>query len=149
MPRGVRFVDDTPESADDPVAELKSQFRERLERGQYDGLLDPSLRAVLREGAAIRGVNEELGAIRFALAKLLTEEGDAGKLAAGVARLTTAAVQAMRMSQTLADETDQSLADLLNEILIEMEEESRVARAARAKGGDDGAGWPDFDAAGP
>ncbi len=92
---------------------------------------------VLREGAAIRGLDEELGAIRFALAKLLAEELDASKLAAGVARLTSAAVQAMKMEQAIGDETDESLADLLNQILIDLEKESQVARAARKEGGDE------------
>ena len=74
---------------------------------------------------------------------------DAGKLASGVARLTSAAVQAMRMGQSIADETDESLADLLNEILIELEQESQVARAARKEERDGGAGRQDSDAAGP
>ncbi len=107
------------------------------------------MRDVLREGAALRGVNEELGAIRFALAKLLAEEQDASKLAAGVARLTSAAVQAMKMGQSISDETDESLADLLNQILIDLEKESQVARAARKEGRDDGAWRQDSEFAGP
>src|SRR5215204_4722596 len=107
MPRGMRYIEDAPAVVDDPGAEQRALFRERVARGRYDELIDPQLRAVLREGAAIRGVAEELGAIRFALAKLLTEEEDAGKLASGVARLISAAVQAMRMGQSISDETDE------------------------------------------
>ena len=149
MSRGTRFLHDAGEREDDQATELRERFGERVARGRYDQLLDSATRDVLRDGAAIRGVNEELGAIRFALAKLLAEELDASKLAAGVARLTTAAVQAMKISQTIGDETDESLADQLNQILIDLEKDSQVARAARKEGGDDRVWRQDSEFAGP
>ena len=42
-----------------------------------------------------------------------------------------------------------SLADLLNQILIDLEKESHVARAARKEGGDDRAWRQAFELAGP
>ena len=148
MRHDARFQEEAGERTCDPSAEHRERFRERVKQGRYDELLDEPVRMVLRDGAAIRGVDEELGAIRFALAKLLAEELDASKLAAGVARLTTAAVQAMKMGQTIGDEVDASLADLLNEILIDLEKESQVARAARKEGGDDRAWRQDLELAG-
>lgn len=145
----MQFLEETDELTCDQGAEQRERFRERVAQGRYDALLDTPVRNVLREGAAIRGVDEELGAIRFALAKLLAEELDANKLAAGVARLTSAAVQAMKMGQAIGDETDESLADLLNQILIDLEKESQVARAARKEGGDDRAWRQDSELAGP
>lgn len=101
MRNGMQYEREPTEHAEDPRLELREQFRERVRQGDYDALLDAPLRNLLRDGAAIRGVEEELGAIRFALAKLLAEELDASKLAAGVARLTSAAVQAMKMDQAM------------------------------------------------
>lgn len=147
MRNGMQYEREPTEHAEDPRLELREQFRERVRQGDYDALLDAPLRNLLRDGAAIRGVEEELGAIRFALAKLLAEELDASKLAAGVARLTSAAVQAMKMDQAIGDETDESLADLLNEILIDLEKESRVARAARKEDEDDRAWRQDSELA--
>ena len=149
MNSGVRFPKDSDESPSDPIPELRERFQDRVARGRYADLLHPPLRIVLRQGAAIRGVEEELGAIRFALAKLLVEEQDASKLAAGVARLTSASVQAMKLGQSISDETDASLADLLNQILIDLEKESQVARAARKERNDDGTGWQDSQFADP
>ena len=149
MGRGVRIEKDPDAFERDPVAEQRELFRKRVELGRYEDLLDLPVRKVLREGAAIRGVDEELGAIRFALAKLLAEEQDASKLAAGVARLTSSAVQAMKLGQAMGDATDESLADLLNQILIDLEKESYVARAARKEGGDDRAWRQDLELAGP
>lgn len=108
----------------DTQAVLRERFRTRIAAGRYDDLFDVPVRNVLREGAAIRGLDEELGAIRFALAKLLAEELDASKLAAGVARLTSAAVQTMKLDQSMGDSADRSLADVLNEILIDLEREN-------------------------
>lgn len=123
MRRGMPFEADGPSGeCSDPQAEWRERFRERVAAGRYGELLDEPVRRVLREGAAIRGVDEELGAIRFALAKLLAEELDASKLAAGVARLTSAAVQAMKLGQTLGDAADASLVELLHEILSGLEE---------------------------
>lgn len=122
MDQGVRFErHDSEDEQTDPTAALRAAFQDRIERERYDELLTASLRAVLREGAAIRGLDQELGAIRFALAKLLAEELDANKLAAGVARLASASVQTMKLEQTLGDATDASLAELLNEILSDLE----------------------------
>lgn len=115
---------------DDPRTALRSAFQRRVERGRYHELLSPQIRALMQTGATIRGVDEELGAVRYALQKLIAEEPDAAKLATGVARLTSASVQAMKLGQMLGDAADASLADLLNEILIEMEEESRAKREA-------------------
>lgn len=131
MTRGARFEPDPwSENDEDPRDALRAAFQRRVDRGRYDELLSPQIRALMQAGAAIHGLDEELGAIRYALQKLMAEEQDANKLAAGIARLTSASVQAMKLGQVLGDATDASLADLLNEILIDMEETSRAKREA-------------------
>ena len=122
MARGPQYQRD-PWSVDDedPRKELQAAFQRRVDRGRYDELLSPQIRALLQAGATIRGLDEEFGAIRFALAKLIAEEQDASKLATGIARLTSASVQAMKLGQVLGDASDASLADLFNEILSEFD----------------------------
>jgi hypothetical protein len=122
MARGPRFERDPWSDDEDPRKELQAAFQRRVDRGRYDELLSPQIRALLQAGATIRGLDEELGAIRFALAKLIAEEQDASKLAAGIARLTSASVQAMKLGQLLGDASDASLADLFNEILSEIDD---------------------------
>lgn len=122
MTRGIKFEPDgLLEKPADPRVELRDRFRERVESGRYADLLDERVRRVLREGAAIPGLDEELGAVRFALAKLLAEELDASKLAAGVARLTSAAVQAMKLDRARGDAAETSLAELIEEILVDLD----------------------------
>ncbi len=122
MTRGIKFEPDgLLEKPADSRVELRDRFQERVESGRYADLLDERVRRVLREGAAIPGLDEELGAIRFALAKLLAEELDASKLAAGVARLTSAAVQAMKLDRARGDAAETSLAELIEEILVDLD----------------------------
>lgn len=116
---------------DDPRETLRAAFQRRVQSGSYEELIKPEVRALMQTGATIRGVDEELGAIRFALAKLLAEEPDATRLATGVARLTSASVQIVKLGQALGDAADESLAELLDGILIDLEQESREEREAR------------------
>jgi hypothetical protein len=134
--RGMPFLPAGDDSGD-PVMELRAQFEGRVARGRYDELLDEPMRAVIHQGSEIRGVQGEVGAIRFALAKALAEERDASRLANCVTQLTSALVRLVKLGQAISDETDESLADLLNRILIDLEKESQMARAARKEGGDD------------
>ncbi|MEA2527756.1 MAG: hypothetical protein QOF73_4983, partial [Thermomicrobiales bacterium] len=69
--------------------ELAEGFRRRLERGDYRALLDERLREVMAQAAEQRGLAEEVGALRFAMARLLAAEEDPGALALGISRLAT------------------------------------------------------------
>lgn len=120
------------------MGDQHDDFRRRVERGAYDGLFDGAVRAILRQGAAIGGVEDELGAIRYALAKLLAEEPDANRLAAGVARLCTAAVQVLRQAQRVPDTGGHALDEVMRQILAEIAAENeREQREALGSGEDD------------
>jgi hypothetical protein len=111
------------------IEEQRKLFRERVARGDYDQLYDPSLRMLMKNGA-IKGIEEELGAIRYALAKLLSEEQDASKLATGVARLASAAERLIRVVKPNAEESGDAVITAINQILIDLEKEARAARLA-------------------
>ena len=98
-------------------------FRERLARGEYRGLFEPPLGEVLSQAAAEQGLADEVGAVRVALARLLTEEEDASKLAVGVARLVGVAIQAVKTRRAIgegtegtSDELTAALSRMLDEI---------------------------------
>lgn len=103
-----------------------ASFRARLAAGDADALMGPGLREGLRALAA-PGLEAEVGAVRAALARLLEEEGDASRLAAGVARLTGVAVQAerLRRGDGGSDEMQEMLRRVLAEIDAEVEERRR------------------------
>ncbi|MGI8977064.1 MAG: hypothetical protein ACR2GS_10120 [Thermomicrobiales bacterium] len=106
-------------------SELRSKFRERVERGDYAGLFDDHLSQVMRQAAtavAERGLTDEIGALRYVLARLLMEEDDLTKLAANVTRVTSVAVQAARAQRAISGEVAQGLTSALTQILTELDE---------------------------
>ena len=88
----------------DPAAERRLEFLERLEQGEYAALFD------------------EIGALRFVMAKLLAEENDPAKLASSVTRVVTAAMQAARTGRAIGGESAEGLTSALTQILAELDE---------------------------
>lgn len=106
----------------------RASFQQRVRHGEYQSLYDASIRVLIEQGAAIEGIEQELGAVRFALAKLMAEEEDAGKLAIGVARLASATVQLLKVIKPAATDSDEPAIASLNRILIDLERDARAAR---------------------
>jgi hypothetical protein len=101
------------------------EFLERLEKGEYAALFDENMSRVIVQAAQAmkeRGPDDEIGALRFVMAKLLAEEDDPAKLASSVARVVTAAMQAARASRAIGGETAEGLTGALTQILAELDE---------------------------
>jgi hypothetical protein len=105
--------------AHDPAAE----FRARLEEGDYRRLLGAAIHSVIQQAAAEPGLDDEIGMLRVVLARLLMEEGDPAKLAAGAARIAQVAVQAARARHALQGHQADNLTDAITQILTELDGE--------------------------
>jgi hypothetical protein len=93
------------------------------------------LRLVPREPetpAAETGLSEEIEALRFVLHRLLSEEDDLARLAAGVARIASVVIQAAKAQQALSGHRSDELAAALMRELDELD--SEVAQAAGTEG---------------
>jgi hypothetical protein len=77
----------------------RESFAARLSAGDYASLLPPGLRDALRQASADAGLEAEIGALRVALLRLLQEERDPSRMAAGIARVAGVALQALRLQQ--------------------------------------------------
>lgn len=108
----------------------RERFQERLKRAEYGALYDPPVKTVIEEAAAIPGIDQELGAVRFALAKVLNDVEDAIQLAGTVARLAACTAQLLRVVRPTVRESDEQLISTLNQIMVDLEKEARAARAA-------------------
>ncbi len=97
------------------------QFRRRVERGEYRGLFDERLGRVMAEAAATRALDDELGALRYVLARLLAEEEDTGRLALGVARVSRAAARVELARRRIDRGRDDELAEALAQALMAMD----------------------------
>jgi hypothetical protein len=105
--------------------ELRTQFEERVKTGEYAALFDEQLTKVLREAAAAlaqRGLVEEIGALRYVLARLLAEEKELSVLTASVTRVTSVAVQAARAQRAISGDVADGLTSALTQILTELDE---------------------------
>jgi hypothetical protein len=122
----VRAAGDDGEENDGAAARARratEEFRRRLEDGDYRGLYDRRLSGVIAQAAAERSLDDEIGALRFVLARLLAEEQeqDAAKLAASVARVVGVAVQAARAQRAIGGELADGLTEALTQILAEFD----------------------------
>jgi hypothetical protein len=102
--------------------DIPSLFRARLDAGDYDALIGQGLRRTLQHAAADVTLEAEIGALRVALAKLLHEEDDPSRLAAGVSRVAGVAVQAARLRNS-ASADGESLRSAMLRALDEVEKE--------------------------
>src|SRR5215218_10332073 len=102
--------------------EVAEGFRKRVERGEYGALLDGRMQEVLMQAAAREGLEEEMGAARYVLARLLVEEEDIGKQALGVSRIITAASRVARARKAIGPGQEDTLTAFINERLREIHE---------------------------
>lgn len=107
------------------------RFRERLLAGNYDALIGRGLRRTLRGAAADASLEAEIGALRLTLVRLLNEEHDPSRLAAGVSRVAGVAVQAARLRTSPDADLEQIRALLLREIDAVEREYSQQDRDAQ------------------
>ncbi len=96
-------------------------FRRRVEAGDSRGLFDRRLGEVIAQAAAERSLADEIGALRYVLARLLAEEEDPAKLAASVARVAGVAVQAARAQRAVTGDLADGLTAALTQILTELD----------------------------
>lgn len=113
-------LDDAASPADRNLAE---EFQERLDAGDWRQLPSPALRAVIDQAGAEPGLDDEIGVLRVVLARLLAEERDPTKLAAGAARIASVAVQAARARHALQGQQAENLTDAIAQILTELDGE--------------------------
>lgn len=107
-------------------------FRARLMAGDLDGIIGCGLRRSLRDAAADPSLDAEIGALRLALVRLLKEERDPSRLAAGVSRIAGVAVQAARLRQN-PDANLNEIRSLLAKELDAVEAEYAQAAGPRAE----------------
>jgi hypothetical protein len=99
-------------------------FRARLATGDYEEVIGAALRRVLQGAAASPALDAEVGALRVALARLIREERDPSRLAAGVARVADVALRAAKLRGGEGDQ--HAYAAILAKTLEEIEREGLI-----------------------
>ncbi len=101
----------------DRAAEL---FQQRLERGSYRDLFDQRIAGVIARAGSEGSLNDEIGALRLVLARVLAEEEDPARLATSIPRIVDAVVRAVRAQRTLSGSMAEDLTEALTQMLIEL-----------------------------
>lgn len=101
--------------------ERSAEFRRRLAEGDYRSLFDEQLARAMAQAASGEGVFDELGALRFVMARLLFEEDDLTELATNVARVAGVAVQTARAQKLLNGDAATRFTDAVTHILMELD----------------------------
>jgi hypothetical protein len=100
-----------------------AEFRRRLAEGDYRSLFDEQIARAMAQAASGEGVFDELGALRFVMARLLFEEDDLTELATNVAKVAGVAVQTARAQKLLNGDAAMRFTDAVTRILMELDGE--------------------------
>lgn len=93
---------------------IQERLRRAIAAGDYDRLLDPAFWRLLDSAAGTTSFDREIGALRFAMVRLLAEEEDPRHLATQLARVTATIVRtAQAQRHTTQNEVDPVRAALL------------------------------------
>ena len=112
---------DDADEREDTHRARSAEFRRRLAEGDYRSLFDEQIGRAMVQAASGEGVFDELGALRFVMARLLFEEDDLSRLATNVARVAGVAVQTARAQKLLNGEAATRFTDAVTRILIELD----------------------------
>lgn len=112
--------------------EAARSFRQEVMRGEYAALFSSKFDEMLAESGKEHDLTEEIGMLRIAMRRVLTEEEEPARMAHGLAKLSGALGRAIVLQENrermLGDEEETRLADQLNQILIDLEKESHQVR---------------------
>ncbi len=106
-----------------PYAEHDFVFEERLADRNYRALFDARVIQVMTDAAEHlekHGLGDEIGALRFVLARLLAEEEDLSRLAGNVSRVVSVAVAAAKAQRAINGEVAHGLVEAFTQILLEV-----------------------------
>lgn len=107
--------------APDQAEAARAEFRRRLEEGRYAALFDRRLADVIAEAAERMDVKDEIGVLRYVMAKVIAEESDPVELADATTRLVSAIVAAARAQRAIQGDVADSLTQAITQILAELD----------------------------
>jgi hypothetical protein len=111
---------DSPPGAQFTPEERAAAFARLLETGDYRGLFGTHIDSIFRQAAnqlAESGLGDEIGALRYVLAKLIAEQNDLDRLAINVARIVSVTIKAAQMQSDLTEQAANALAEELRQVL--------------------------------
>lgn len=104
--------------------QLRSEaFARAARNGNYEQLVDQTVRRVIEAAGVDRSLEDEIGALRVVLQRVIAVDalhGDPRETAATVARLADSIVRAVRAQRSLSGDLANDLVSALTTVLIDM-----------------------------
>lgn len=97
-------------------------FAKRMENGQFRELFSSNLRSIFDQAVeqlVESGLHEEVGSLRYVLARLMNEEQDLTRLANNVARVVSVSIRTVQMHNQITGKSTKDLIAAMIEILRE------------------------------
>jgi hypothetical protein len=79
------------------------RFRQRVQRGDFAALFSGKFREMIQQAGSVEGLTGEIGALRLAVLRLITEEDDPTKMATALSKVANATAHMMKAQAKLAD----------------------------------------------
>jgi hypothetical protein len=111
---------DSPQDAEFSAEERAAAFAKLLETGDYRRLFGTHIDSIFRQAAtqlADTGLGDEIGALRYVLARLIAEQKDLDRLAINVARIVSVTIKAAQMQSDLTEQVADAFAEELRQVL--------------------------------
>jgi hypothetical protein len=111
---------DSPPWADLSAEERAAAFARLLETGDYRSLFGRHIDSIFHQASnqlAESGLGDEIGALRYVLARLIAEQKDLDRLAINVARIVSVTIKAAQMQQDLTGQAADAFAEELRQVL--------------------------------
>ncbi|HET9659124.1 MAG TPA: hypothetical protein VFP05_02265 [Thermomicrobiales bacterium] len=112
--------------------EAARNFRQEVMRGQYAALFSSTFDAMLADSGKEHDLTEEIGMLKIAMRRVLTEEEQPTRMAHGLAKLSGALGRAIVLQeareQSAGTGEESQIIATLNQMMVDLEKESRINR---------------------
>jgi hypothetical protein len=101
---------------------LRMEFADRVENGNFRPLFRNNLLSIFDQAVEqlkTSGLHEEVGSLRYVLARLMNEEQDLNRLTINVARIVAVSIRTVQMHYAITDQASSEIAEKLKEIMKE------------------------------
>jgi hypothetical protein len=79
------------------------KFRQRVQRGDFAALFSGKFREMIEQAGAVEGLTGEIGALRLAVLRLITEEDDPTEMATALSKVANATAHMLKAQAKLTD----------------------------------------------
>lgn len=106
----------------DDAAERRRLFEMQMESGNFRDLLGPTLERLIKQASEEHGIDDEAGALKYALKYVLMTETDPMRLTQALTKITAASANVARTRKLLTGATADKMTEAITTILLGLDQ---------------------------